>query len=167
VCLIRLARLALGSVTVWAFQRFLGGLGAVYGREIARWTLLWSLSQFHLLFYASRTLPNTFALILCKNNMIDSGKYLYLEWQLKNTVVLLGAREWILMEKSNGRWSSVLRWMVPAMTLFRSELVLLVGAIGFSETILFRRAPFVSSVTHVAILSIICICKFRIIVKVQ
>lgn len=58
------ARLVLGSFVVAGLARFRRALGNVYGSTAATWFAVLCCVQFHLPFYASRPLPNTFALAL-------------------------------------------------------------------------------------------------------
>ncbi|KAI6711807.1 alg9-like mannosyltransferase [Diplocarpon mali] len=54
-------RAALGLWNASALCRYASGLGAAYGRDVGRWYTALQASQFHVMFYASRTLPNMFA----------------------------------------------------------------------------------------------------------
>lgn len=51
----------LNAVSVLFFQQ---GVRRAFGRVAANWYLVLQASQFHIVFYASRTLPNMFALVL-------------------------------------------------------------------------------------------------------
>ncbi|XP_065314978.1 dol-P-Man:Man(7)GlcNAc(2)-PP-Dol alpha-1,6-mannosyltransferase-like isoform X2 [Gordionus sp. m RMFG-2023] len=59
-----LVRAILGLFVMSGFYRFYKSIYKKFGHSIARWTLIISSTQFHIMFYASRTLPNTFALII-------------------------------------------------------------------------------------------------------
>lgn len=58
------ARAALGTLVLLAFRKFRLGVEKQFGRVVAIWLVLISSTQFHLMFYVTRTLPNTFALML-------------------------------------------------------------------------------------------------------
>lgn len=62
-----LARAVLGLFNAFAILRFKANLGRAYGSSVARWYALFQASQFHVIFYASRTLPNMFAFGLSKS----------------------------------------------------------------------------------------------------
>lgn len=59
-----LTRLVLGTGTVGSLVSLRRAVAARFSRTVAHCFALLHMVQFHLLFYASRTLPNTFALIL-------------------------------------------------------------------------------------------------------
>ncbi|KAL5320784.1 hypothetical protein ACEPPN_011594 [Leptodophora sp. 'Broadleaf-Isolate-01'] len=51
----------LGLFNAVTLYNYAFGLRKAFGREVGRWYILLQASQFHVLFYASRTLPNMFA----------------------------------------------------------------------------------------------------------
>ena len=61
-----IVRAVLGLFNGLALLRFKDGLVKAYGRGVGRWYVLLQASQFHVMFYASRTLPNMFAFGLSK-----------------------------------------------------------------------------------------------------
>lgn len=56
-------RVMLGSLVVYAWRRFYHQVKSSFGVGIAAWLTLITVSQFHFMYYLTRTLPNTFALI--------------------------------------------------------------------------------------------------------
>lgn len=59
-------RAILGLLNASCLLGFAHTLRRAYGAPTARWYLLLQASQFHVIFYASRTLPNMFAFSLSK-----------------------------------------------------------------------------------------------------
>ena len=59
-----IVRAALGLANAASLLFFAYNLARAYGRATARWFILLQASQFHIIFYASRTLPNMYAMIL-------------------------------------------------------------------------------------------------------
>lgn len=57
-------RAILGLVNAAALIRYKNGLAESFGVDVARWFVLLQASQFHVIYYASRTLPNMFAFAL-------------------------------------------------------------------------------------------------------
>jgi alpha-1,6-mannosyltransferase len=55
-------RATLGLINVFALVMFRHAADRVYGKHVGRWYLILQVTQFHLVFYATRTLPNVFAL---------------------------------------------------------------------------------------------------------
>lgn len=54
-------RAVLGLFNAFCLLRFKYGLEKIFGLGVGRWFVLLMAGQFHVLFYASRTLPNMFA----------------------------------------------------------------------------------------------------------
>ncbi|KAE9218848.1 Dol-P-Man:Man(7)GlcNAc(2)-PP-Dol alpha-1,6-mannosyltransferase [Phytophthora fragariae] len=71
-------RWVLGMMTLGGLVFFSDGVGMRFGRDASRFLLLLCVSQFHLLFYMSRTLPNVYALALV---LFALGFYLQDKWQ--------------------------------------------------------------------------------------
>lgn len=59
-----LVRLVLGTLLMFAFHKFQKAVNLQFGPTVAAWLLIITASQFHLMFYISRPLPNIFALFL-------------------------------------------------------------------------------------------------------
>lgn len=52
---------------VWlSWRRLYNAVAQILGNATAKWMTVLTLTQFHFAFYASRPLPNTFALVPCK-----------------------------------------------------------------------------------------------------
>lgn len=62
-----LVRLVLGTLLTFAFHKFQKAVKLQFGPTVAAWLLIITASQFHLMFYISRPLPNIFALFLGNN----------------------------------------------------------------------------------------------------
>lgn len=91
-------RAALGLASWGALARVRAALETEFGARTAALFTLVSACQFHLPFYASRTLPNTFALVLCN---LALAAYV--------------AR----------RWREMVVWYALAIALFRADVVVL------------------------------------------
>lgn len=59
-------RTALGLYVLGAFSVFGNAIKFRFGPDVKRWLYLITVTQFHFMFYMSRPLPNTFALVLGK-----------------------------------------------------------------------------------------------------
>ncbi|XP_055937147.1 dol-P-Man:Man(7)GlcNAc(2)-PP-Dol alpha-1,6-mannosyltransferase-like isoform X1 [Argiope bruennichi] len=59
-----IARIVLGSLVIIALQKFIDAVEKQFGVTVSVWLQLITASQFHFIYYMSRPLPNTFALIL-------------------------------------------------------------------------------------------------------
>lgn len=56
-----IARATLGMINAFALMRYRRALVDAFGRNVGRWYVVLQAAQFHVIFYASRTLPNMFA----------------------------------------------------------------------------------------------------------
>ncbi len=71
------SRVVLSLVVMYSFSQFGRSIQLRYGSTTRRALSVLTLTQFHFLFYSSRCLPNTFALIAV---MIACGKWLEKRW---------------------------------------------------------------------------------------
>ncbi|EGG17507.1 glycosyltransferase [Cavenderia fasciculata] len=101
-----ICRFVLGMSSLVAISHLRRTIGKAFGSDVGYFFSLVTMSQFHFIFYSSRTLPNTFALIL----------------------VIFAYSKWL---KNNNTGMIVLLSM--AMFLFRSEVLILSGPIIFSK----------------------------------
>jgi alpha-1,6-mannosyltransferase len=62
----RVVRALLGLFNAVALLRYKRGVDRAFGRQAGTWFAWLLASQFHVVYYASRTLPNMFAFGLCK-----------------------------------------------------------------------------------------------------
>ncbi|KAK0123503.1 dolichyl-P-Man:Man(7)GlcNAc(2)-PP-dolichol alpha-1,6-mannosyltransferase, partial [Cadophora gregata f. sp. sojae] len=59
-----IVRCLLGLFNAFSLYNYAWGLKKAFGSDVGRWYILLQASQFHVMFYASRTLPNMFAFAL-------------------------------------------------------------------------------------------------------
>jgi alpha-1,6-mannosyltransferase len=107
-----LVRAILGVYNAFSILAFRNGIAKAYGRDIANWYILFQASQFHVMYYASRTLPNFFAFGLCTlalRNLIPS--------------VAGGA----LSSTPRKRYQQGLILLTTVGVVFRSEVAILLG----------------------------------------
>jgi alpha-1,6-mannosyltransferase len=72
-------RQLLGLINHYFLWRFSNSVGKSFGQGARTWFMVFLISQFHLMSYASRTLPNMFALGI---SMYDAGAEIWLLTQL-------------------------------------------------------------------------------------
>ncbi|XP_037072115.1 LOW QUALITY PROTEIN: probable Dol-P-Man:Man(7)GlcNAc(2)-PP-Dol alpha-1,6-mannosyltransferase [Pollicipes pollicipes] len=99
-------RMMLGSLSVCAFYRFRQSVESVFGRQVATWLVCVTVTQFHFMFYLTRTLPNMMAMPL----------------------VLLAFSFWMRQQHGPFIWCSA-----AAILIFRSELAALLGILLLME----------------------------------
>jgi alpha-1,6-mannosyltransferase len=59
-------RAVLGLFNAYGLLRYKNGVDKAFGKAVGRWYILLQMSQFHVIYYASRTLPNMFAFGISK-----------------------------------------------------------------------------------------------------
>jgi alpha-1,6-mannosyltransferase len=128
-----LARAVLGLLVVHALIRFANSASYKFGRAVGPMLLLITASQFHFLFYSSRTLPNTFALVLCLHACTE-----WLYHRHYRFITLAGAAVMLFRSElaSFFFFLLVLRLMQRKITIFQSiacavpaALVMLAGSV--------------------------------------
>ncbi len=107
-----LSRIALSSLVMLSFSQFGNAIGKRFGPTTRRALSVLTLTQFHFLFYSSRALPNTFALI----------------------TVMLACSFWLKRE-----WNRFIWWMAFSVVVMRFETIMLFGWIVAYEVIWTRR----------------------------
>ncbi|RKF81403.1 Dol-P-Man:Man-PP-Dol alpha-1,6-mannosyltransferase [Golovinomyces cichoracearum] len=104
-----IVRGVMGLLNATALTRYKNTISTIYGKDTGRWFILLLSSQFHTIYYASRTLPNSFAFCLITFAMRD---------------ILCGSSS-----QQNSKSQNHLRrgifLMIFAATVFRSEIMIL------------------------------------------
>ncbi|EDO48762.1 predicted protein [Nematostella vectensis] len=113
-------RAVLGLMTLYAFVKYKRAVSKKFGSTVGHLLVLITSTQFHFLFYASRPLPNTFALCL----------------------VLLALHHLLLRNHSQFIWTSAF-----AIIIFRTELCILLGLLFLIE-LGTRRLTFCKALLH-------------------
>ncbi|XP_050439362.1 probable Dol-P-Man:Man(7)GlcNAc(2)-PP-Dol alpha-1,6-mannosyltransferase [Adelges cooleyi] len=101
-----LVRAVLGVVVITSIRYFQKSITKIFGKGVADWFIVVTASQYHLMFYSSRPLPNIFAFPL----------------------VMVALSSWIRGKHVALIWSSA-----AAVLVFRSELVIYLGIIILIE----------------------------------
>ncbi|KAF9276986.1 dolichyl-P-Man:Man(7)GlcNAc(2)-PP-dolichol alpha-1,6-mannosyltransferase [Mortierella alpina] len=117
-----IVRTVLGLMTFFGWQQMSRGIRHQFGRTVSLLFMIVSGVQFHWLFYAGRTLPNTFALA------IVNVAYSY--WMQASSQPSRFVTEQKLMRMIDA--------LVLGTILFRSELLILLGPIVLLELIMTR-----------------------------
>ncbi|UJR31419.1 hypothetical protein I4U23_018912 [Adineta vaga] len=125
-----IVRTILGLLVVSGLTHLYKTLKGYCDLSTRRWWLLVILTQFHFLFYSTRTLPNIFALV----------------------IVLHSFAFWL-----SGRQRSLVWTSAFAILIFRSELVVLLGLILLQEVFLRRRLNFTKTLGNGLLASILAI----------
>lgn len=111
----------LGLANAGAMLALSRSLGAACGKSTARWYLALQASQFHVLFYASRTLPNMFAFFL------TTSAFSFLLSPQGSSAGVVGAA-WP-SRRTGGRIRVALCLLTFAGVVFRAELALLLASV--------------------------------------
>ncbi|KAJ9646607.1 alpha-1,6- mannosyltransferase [Coniosporium apollinis] len=120
-----LARGVLGLLNVAALTYLRQAATKVYGKTAGIWFVLLQASQFHVMYYASRTLPNMYALCL---STVALASYLLVVGDLSGD-----ARDGIHKHQR-----LCLYLLTLAGVIFRSELAILVGTVTLTLLLLHR-----------------------------
>ncbi|KAK3102542.1 hypothetical protein FSP39_012075 [Pinctada imbricata] len=101
-----IVRATLGVYVMVGLFAFWNAVQEKFGRDLKKWMILVTMSQFHFIFYSSRPLPNIFALSL----------------------VLLAFASWLRQQHMRFLWFSG-----AAILIFRAELAMYLGIILLTE----------------------------------
>uniref|UniRef100_A0A8D9C083 Mannosyltransferase n=1 Tax=Cacopsylla melanoneura TaxID=428564 RepID=A0A8D9C083_9HEMI len=106
-----LVRCVLGTAVIFSWSKYKSTVEYLFGEGVARWLLILTVSQFHFMFYLSRTLPNIMAL----------------------PFVLFALHAWLRKQHSALIWMSGI-----CVVIFRAELVLFLGLLILFELFYLR-----------------------------
>jgi len=127
-------RLALAALLCHAYSRLMSAVSRRLGRRTARAMVYVVAATPHFLFYASRTLPNTFAVIMVTHAVAE---WLWHDQALEDEAAAPPAANGDKRTPYSQRWSpSHLRWsvawLVCAIVWLRCDMLVLLGPVGLS-----------------------------------
>jgi alpha-1,6-mannosyltransferase len=108
-----LARVALGLINAAALFSLKGAVETAHGKVASRWFIILQAGQFHVMYYASRTLPNMFAFALTTV-------------ALRN-LILAKAVSWKSPRSPRRRVTAMILLTIAGI-IFRSEIAILLAA---------------------------------------
>lgn len=104
-----IVRAILGLFNSYALLKYKGSLVASFGRDVGRWYILLQATQFHVIYYSSRTLPNMFAFGLTTLALRE----------------FLPVNEPLNVSQKQKKQRLGIFWFVFAGVVFRSEIAIL------------------------------------------
>ncbi|KAJ1569894.1 dolichyl-P-Man:Man(7)GlcNAc(2)-PP-dolichol alpha-1,6-mannosyltransferase [Nowakowskiella sp. JEL0078] len=133
-----LVRIVLGGLLVWSLHAFRNGVLKRFGVIAANWSAVFNIVQFHMVFWGTRTLPNTFALVLVNHAL----------------AIWISQDEFSKTEERNGKLETdltthakvMVALLVFAAAVLRVEVGVLALAILVSEIFVEKRLPIISLV---------------------
>jgi len=115
-------RAVLGLFNAFTLLVFKAGLDKSFGKDVGRWYILLQAAQFHVIFYASRTLPNMFAFGLTTLAL----RAFLPDIQNEGRDAIERRRRWRAQLERRQKWGIFL--FVLAGVVFRSEIAILLFA---------------------------------------
>ncbi|KKA26495.1 hypothetical protein TD95_004487 [Thielaviopsis punctulata] len=126
-----LVRAVLGAWNAFCLAVFARRLGSAFGENVARWYVVLQAAQFHVVFYASRLLPNMFAFGFTRSGAAKT-QIKHCEIISSNMKPATLAFAFLLPDRtgrlSAPRYRLALSLLVTAGVIFRAELALLLAA---------------------------------------
>jgi len=89
-----IVRAVLGLFNAYALLKYRGSLVKAFGRDVGRWYVLLQATQFHVIYYASRTLPNMFAFGLSEFTCTINVKFVKLRLSSDSCPARIPSSEW-------------------------------------------------------------------------
>jgi alpha-1,6-mannosyltransferase len=127
-----IVRAVLGGLNSLALVAFGRSVQKNFGLSAGIWYVLFQASQFHVVYYASRTLPNMFAFIFSKSRFVpvDIARSKTSGTMALRSLLNAYATPWDMRVVSQS-YRLCLYLLTFAGVVFRSELAILVGTITF------------------------------------
>jgi alpha-1,6-mannosyltransferase len=89
-----IVRAVLGLFNSYALLKYKAALAKVFGTDVGRWYVLLQATQFHVIYYASRTLPNMFAFGLSEFSLSCTYKASVLRLYSDSCSARIPSSEW-------------------------------------------------------------------------
>ncbi|TPX39851.1 hypothetical protein SeMB42_g06222 [Synchytrium endobioticum] len=158
-----IVRITLGAIFAFSIRRLRESITYRFGRVVGRWFMLICMTEFHLCFYATRTLSNTFAMIACNHALA-----LWIHDVDDNNDQKLILDKDTSHNSRHGKHASdgtptstststihddtirTIQLLTFTAATLRAEILLLLFSFLFTESLIFNRIPFtLSTVTAI------------------